>query len=109
MPDAWVNALNSAMAAGKIRNISVSTSVNESTPVYPNGADPTSPDICSGSYQCAIPGDIWNGPDGIFASSFDDGPTTVSYFLYFLFFILPRILLICDTVIPQIFSIPPPS
>ena len=92
----WINALNAALAAGKIRNIPVSTSVNQSTPVYPNGTDPTSPDICSGSYQCAIPGDIWNGPDGIFASSFDDGPTDVSLFLSIFFFFSSDTILICD-------------
>jgi len=44
-------------------------------PVYPAGSDPSGPQICSATYKCMIPGDVWNSPDGYFASSFDDGPT----------------------------------
>ena len=83
MPPAWVNALNSAVAAGKIPNVPMSNVTPGNSPVYPNGSDPTSPDICSGTYQCPIPGDIWNASDGVFASSFDDGPTQVSCFNFF--------------------------
>lgn len=82
MPQAWVNALNSAVAAGKIPNTPVSTVVPGSIPVYPNGTDPTNPNVCSGSVKCMIPGDIWNAPDGIYASAFDDGPTQVSCFFF---------------------------
>ena len=78
MPVAWVNALNYAVAAGKIPNIPMSNYTLGNDPVYPNGSDPTSPEICSGTYKCMIPGDIWNAPDGVFASAFDDGPTAVS-------------------------------
>jgi hypothetical protein len=83
LPQEWVNALNSAVAAGKIPNISLSTVTPGNVPVYPNGTDPTSPGICSGSYKCMIQGDIWNAPNGTFASAFDDGPTQVSYFIFF--------------------------
>lgn len=84
LPAAWVNALDSALAAGKIPNISVSSQNTPGTnPVYPSGLDPTSPQVCSGTYKCKIPGDIWDAPDGIFASAFDDGPTPVSCLNFF--------------------------
>lgn len=84
MPVTWVNALNAAMAAGKIPNIPISSNTPGNNPVYPDGLSPTSTEICSGTYQCRIPGDIWDGPNGIFASAFDDGPTPVSCFNFFL-------------------------
>jgi peptidoglycan/xylan/chitin deacetylase (PgdA/CDA1 family) len=65
-PPQWIAALNAAVAAGKIPNIPASP--------YPAGTDPSSPQICSGSAWCKIPGDIFDGPDGYYASSFDDGP-----------------------------------
>ena len=84
MPQAWVNALNSAVAAGKIPNVPLSNITTPGTnPVYPNGFNPTSPQVCSGTYGCRVPGDIWDAPNGVFASAFDDGPTPVSCF-YFL-------------------------
>jgi chitin deacetylase len=85
LPQEWVNALNSAVAAGAIPNIPLSTVTPGSNPVYPNGTDPTSPGICSGTLKCRIAGDIWDAPEGIFASSFDDGPTQVSSFYLFIF------------------------
>ena len=81
MPVAWVNALNFAVATGKIPNIPVSNITTPGTnPVYPNGYNAASPQVCSGSYGCRIPGDIWDAPAGVFASAFDDGPTPVSCF-----------------------------
>lgn len=72
------------MAAGKIPNIPTSYFTAPGTsPVYPKGIDPTSPKVCSGTDQCMIEGDIWAGPDGTFASAFDDGPTDVSCFNFF--------------------------
>lgn len=77
-----MEAFNNAVAAGKIPNIPPSTNPNAALPVYPDGLDPTSPEVCSGSYQCRIPGDIWDGPDGIYASSFDDGPLPACLFFH---------------------------
>lgn len=62
MPKAWVNALNAAVAAGKIPDIPPSTLNSDGVPVYPSGYDPTSSQVCSGSEQCRIPGDIWDAP-----------------------------------------------
>ena len=83
LPEECVNALNSAVSAGKIPNIPPSSAIPGRNPVYPNGTNPSASDICSGTYKCMIPGDIWNGPNGVFASSFDDGPTKVSCFNFF--------------------------
>jgi chitin deacetylase len=80
LPAAWVDSLNSAVAAGKIPNVSVSYITPGANPVYPAGLDPTSPEVCSATYKCRIPGDIWDSPEGVFASGFDDGPGPVSGF-----------------------------
>lgn len=81
---AWVNALNAAVAAGKIPDIPVSSnSPSNLNPVYPNGLNPSSPAVCSGTYKCRIPGDIWDAPPGVFAGAVDDGPSPVSCFFYF--------------------------
>lgn len=62
------------MAAGKIPNIPVATqNAPATTPIYP-GADAGSATICSASYGCRSPADVWDGPDGHFLTSFDDGP-----------------------------------
>lgn len=76
LPQAWVNALNAAVSAGKIPNIPPSNydpSVNDGNPTYPNGLDPNSKEVCSGTYQCRIDGDIWDAPQGTLGSGFDDG------------------------------------
>lgn len=78
MPIEWTNALNQAVAAGKIPNTPQATASPSGTPVYPGGTNPTDPSICSGSYGCFGPEDIWNGPDGVLALAFDDGPSEVS-------------------------------
>lgn len=80
MPQAWINALNSAVTAGKIPDIPLSTSSGES-PTYPSGYDPYSATVCSSTYKCVTPGDIWDAPTGVLALSFDDGPLPVSLLL----------------------------
>lgn len=78
MPQAWIDALNQALAAGKIPNSTLANSAGDNTPTYPNGANPNDPSICSASYGCKAPGDIWDAPDGVLGLSFDDGPIAVS-------------------------------
>lgn len=76
LPQAWVNALNAAVSAGKIPNIPPSTSnpsVNGGNPTYPNGLDPTGKEVCSGTYKCRIDGDVWDAPQGTLGCGFDDG------------------------------------
>ncbi|KAF9534326.1 hypothetical protein CPB83DRAFT_781801 [Crepidotus variabilis] len=75
LPREWVAAYNASVASGDIPNIPRSQSLQPNTnPVYPQGVNPMSPEICSATYKCRIPGDIWDAPNGVFASSFDDGP-----------------------------------
>ncbi|KZT24481.1 carbohydrate esterase family 4 protein [Neolentinus lepideus HHB14362 ss-1] len=81
LPQAWVNALNEAVQAGKIPNIPPSTLVN-GNPTYPSGYDPLGSQVCSGTYKCRNPDDIWDAPEGILGSGFDDGPTEFSPTLY---------------------------
>ncbi|KAJ3778896.1 carbohydrate esterase family 4 protein [Lentinula raphanica] len=79
LPAEWTAALNAAVQAGKIPNIPQSSSLTPDTnPVYPDGYDPTSAEICSGTYKCRIPGNIWDAPDGYIGTGFDDGPTAAS-------------------------------
>jgi len=54
----------------------------QGSPVYPNGTDPASSDVCSATYQCRGVGDIWDAPAGTVALSFDDGPLPQSLPLY---------------------------
>jgi chitin deacetylase len=63
-PQEWLDALASAVSAGLIPNISVSTVPPGQVPVYGNHQDPNSQEICSASYQCQMTGDVWNAPDG---------------------------------------------
>jgi len=74
IPASWIAALNEAVSEGKIPNVPVTTNTPNTSPVYPTGVDPMSPQVCSATYRCRIPGDIWDAPPGIYASSFDDGP-----------------------------------
>ncbi|KAH9977700.1 hypothetical protein BGW80DRAFT_1283797 [Lactifluus volemus] len=78
MPQAWKDALNSAVQAGKIPSVPISSAPNNGTPAYPPGFDPTSDQVCSATYKCKIEGDIWDAPDGVIGVSFDDGPLPVS-------------------------------
>ncbi|KAG6821277.1 hypothetical protein H0H93_002387 [Arthromyces matolae] len=75
LPQEWVDALNAAVAAGNIPNIPQSSNTPGVNPVYPQGVNPNGPTVCSATYKCQIPGDIWDGPSDYFAISFDDGPT----------------------------------
>jgi hypothetical protein len=77
LPKEWVDALNAAVAAGKIPNIPVATDTG-GNPAYPSGVNPGGSDVCSGTAKCKGPGDIWDAPDGVLAVSFDDGPYLVS-------------------------------
>lgn len=78
MPQAWVNALNAAVSAGTIPNIPPSRLGAGGMTVYSNGLRPDGPQVCSGTYQCQIPGDIWSAPTGYLGCGFDDGPLPVS-------------------------------
>ncbi|KAJ7114836.1 carbohydrate esterase family 4 protein [Mycena epipterygia] len=78
MPAEWTAALNAAVARGAIPDIPIASGTPGQNPVYPSGSDPNSPEICSATYQCRIPGDIWDAPDGHVGISFDDGPQPAS-------------------------------
>ncbi|KAG6897443.1 hypothetical protein C0992_001443 [Termitomyces sp. T32_za158] len=83
LPQSWVAALNNAVAAGKIPDVPQSKNTPGTNPVYPAGSNPNGPQVCSATYKCRIPGDIWDAPDNYFAVSFDDGPTPVRVLLFF--------------------------
>ncbi|KAJ7923398.1 chitin deacetylase [Mycena leptocephala] len=75
IPAAWLAALNDAIARKAIPDVPLSkNTTDDGNPVYPTGSDPTSPQICSATYQCRIPGDVWDAPAGYLGLSFDDGP-----------------------------------
>ncbi|KAA1466513.1 glycoside hydrolase/deacetylase [Dentipellis sp. KUC8613] len=80
MPQAWKDALNAAVQAGKIPGIAPSKDNGDDNPTYQG--DPNGPDICSATYKCRIDGDVWDAPDGVFGASFDDGPLPSSDKLY---------------------------
>ncbi|KAL1946775.1 hypothetical protein VTO73DRAFT_14879 [Trametes versicolor] len=82
LPQAWTDALAAAVKAGKIPDFPPSQNVPGQNPVYPNGLDPNGDVVCSATEKCRNSGDIWDAPDGVFASSFDDGPTEFSPALY---------------------------
>lgn len=84
LPQAWVDALNAAVSAGRIPGIPPSQNVPNQNPTYPNGLVPTSPQVCSGTYKCRIPGDIWDAPAGELGCGFDDGPLPVSLYYHFI-------------------------
>ena len=70
--------MSAAKSAGKIPTIDPSTqAVPFTNPTYP-GKDPMSAEICSATYKCRNQEDLWDAPDGVFGSSFDDGPLPVS-------------------------------
>ena len=79
MPQEWIDALNTAVNAGKIPNTPPSTANQQTgTVAYSDGVNPTDPSVCSASFGCRGAGDIWDGPNGTLAIGFDDGPTEVS-------------------------------
>ncbi|RPD67136.1 glycoside hydrolase/deacetylase [Lentinus tigrinus ALCF2SS1-7] len=81
LPQAWLDALDAAVKAGTIPDIPVSTSTG-GNPTYPQGFDPNGPTVCSATYKCVNKEDLWDAPDGVFGSSFDDGPLPTSMPLY---------------------------
>ncbi|CCM04881.1 uncharacterized protein FIBRA_07075 [Fibroporia radiculosa] len=81
LPQAWIDALNAAMASGKIPDLPQSTMNPGRDPTY-GSLDPNSPQVCSTTYQCKIDGDIWDGPNGTVGAGFDDGPLPPSTKLY---------------------------
>ncbi|KAJ7047372.1 hypothetical protein C8F04DRAFT_1058591 [Mycena alexandri] len=78
----WLDALNAAVTAGSIPDIPVSTNLPGENPTYPPGFDPNGDVVCSATYKCRNPGDIWDAPDGMVGISFDDGPQPASDDLY---------------------------
>ncbi|EIW76113.1 carbohydrate esterase family 4 protein [Coniophora puteana RWD-64-598 SS2] len=78
LPKAWVDRLNAAVTAGKIPNIPQSILTQGVAPTYPEGYDPNNSTVCSSTYKCITPGDIWDAPTGKLALSFDDGPLPAS-------------------------------
>ncbi|THH19768.1 hypothetical protein EW146_g1440, partial [Bondarzewia mesenterica] len=82
MPQAWIDALNAAVQAGKIPNIPVGKQTNPSAnPTY-GTLDPNGNQVCSGTYGCRISGQLWDAPAGDLGLSFDDGPLPPSDRLY---------------------------
>ncbi|KAI0268178.1 hypothetical protein BC834DRAFT_868282 [Gloeopeniophorella convolvens] len=82
MPQAWKDALNTAVQAGKIPNIAPSKQSSPgANPTYGN-LNPSSAQVCSGTYGCRIPGQVWDAPAGVLGVSFDDGPLPPSDKLY---------------------------
>ncbi|KAI0322461.1 hypothetical protein OF83DRAFT_1167517 [Amylostereum chailletii] len=84
MPQAWKDALAAAVQSGKIpANIPVSKQASSgANPTYAGFAHPEQPPVCSGTYQCRLPGQIWDAPNGSIGISFDDGPLPPSDGLY---------------------------
>jgi chitin deacetylase len=78
MPQAWKDALNTAVQAGLIPNIPPSAPANPGGgPVYPNGLNGASPQVCSWSFGCVMNDTIVNAPPGVVGVAFDDGPLPV--------------------------------
>jgi chitin deacetylase len=82
LPQDWIDALDAAVAAGKIPNIP--TSVESANGVtYPSSAVGSSKKTCSWTVsKCNGPDDITDAPDGEWTIAFDDGPTAASPALY---------------------------
>ena len=90
MPQAWKDALNNAVQAGKIPNIAPPKSTAPNTvPVYDPSVNPSDPSVCSTSHGCRNPGDIFDAPQGVIGISFDDGPLPVSHFVPFMCHLSP--------------------
>ena len=83
MPQAWKDALNNAVQAGKIPNLAPTVQNSPgSNPVY-DGLDATSPQVCSGTYGCRISDNMYDAPAGAVGIGFDDGPLPVSHSHFF--------------------------
>lgn len=74
LPKAWLDALTAAVNAGKIPDVPMAESEDGADPKYPDDLDPMSPQVCSSTYKCINNEAWWDGPEGYYASSFDDGP-----------------------------------
>lgn len=73
-PQAWLDALHAADAAGLIPKTPQSLS-RESPCTYPTGVNPADASVCSWSgAKCEGKRDIVNAPAGHIAMNFDDGP-----------------------------------
>jgi chitin deacetylase len=72
IPPEWLQALNKAVAAGKIPKIAAATVPNGNDPDY-GSENASAPEICSSYFNCRAPGDIWDLPDGQLGLTFDDG------------------------------------
>ncbi|WWC88619.1 uncharacterized protein L201_003532 [Kwoniella dendrophila CBS 6074] len=77
LPQAWLDKLKSIT----LPDVSVATP-NNGYPTYANGETPSDEKICSFTYECTTKEDLYNPGQGIFALSFDDGPTNASPALY---------------------------
>jgi chitin deacetylase len=86
IPPEWLQALNKAVADGKIPNITVATTPNggDGDPAY-GTENTTGPEICSSYYNCRADGDVWDLPEGTLGLTFDDG---VGIYLSILFIIV---------------------
>lgn len=81
-PKEWTDALNAAIAAGKIPDIPPATVNPDGSMSYP-GDLASNPWVCSWTTsKCLGEHDIVNAPAGQMAVAFDDGPTGVSGDLY---------------------------
>ena len=81
MPQAWKDALNTAVQAGKIPNTAPAKQGAPNTPpVYDASVNTNDPKVCSTSHGCRNPGDVFDAPPGVIGISFDDGPLPVSHF-----------------------------
>ncbi|KAJ7433845.1 carbohydrate esterase family 4 protein [Mycena galericulata] len=78
MPVEWRNTLNAAVSASTIPDIPVSTNIPNQNPTYPKGSDPNGAVVCSATYKCRNPDDIWDAPDNYIGIGFDDGPQPAS-------------------------------
>ncbi|KAK4685257.1 chitin deacetylase, partial [Tremellales sp. Uapishka_1] len=76
LPQAWIDKL----ATVTLPSFGPSTQ-NNGYPKY-DGLDGAGATVCSFTYECTTADDLLNPPNGVFALSFDDGPTTASASLY---------------------------
>lgn len=77
LPKEWTDALDAAVKAGKIPTIAPSIAnvpEPDTVPAYAAGVNPLSPEVCAAAAKCRNTADHWDAPDGVFVSSFDDGP-----------------------------------
>lgn len=79
LPQTWKDALDAAVADGRIPNLPPSTIDEEGFTVYPDHLDPAGPEVCSSTFKCMTgEGVVWDAPDGFIGIGFDDGPELVN-------------------------------